>query len=287
MDTIEPSLRRGRARLRISGDVWRGLVLGVLGFITFLPIILLFELSFKSEQMMAESMWLPALPLRVRNYYYAWVFMARPMLNSIVYVIGTLVVSITASVLSAYVLARYSYPGRELLFLAILGLMMIPGVLTLITRFAVVLKLRLNNTYWGVWLPLAAAAQAFQIIVLRTFFESVPEELFEAGRLDGAGEFRMLVYIALPMAKPILTTLIVLLTDSVWNEFIWPVMVMSNPKLYPTVLAILALRDEWYRDADTGAAYAAYAIAAIPMFILFAFSSRAFIRGLTSGAIKM
>lgn len=276
-----------KSRLRVSGDFWRGLILGLLGFVTFVPIILLFELSLKNEQMMAERMWLPSWPLLIDNYPAAWSLMSRPMLNSVVFVIGTVAVAITASTLSAYMFARYSFPGKEFFFMAILGLMMIPGVLTLITRFAVVLQLNLNDSYWGVWLPLAASAQAFEIIVLRTFFESVPEELFEAGRLDGASEFRMLASIALPMAKPILATLVVLLTNNVWNEFIWPVMVLSNPRLYPTVLAILALRDEWYKNFDTGAAYAAYAIASIPMFLLFALSSRAFIRGLTSGAIKM
>ncbi len=101
--------------------------------------------------------------------------------------------------------------------------------------------MNINNTLFGIWLPMAAGAQAFQIIVLRTFFASLPQELFEAGRIDGASELRMLVQIALPLSKPILLTLIVLQVMGVWNEFIWPIMVLSNPDRYPIILGVLRL----------------------------------------------
>ena len=194
-------------------------------------------------------------------------------------------ISIVFSTLTAYALARYPFPGREFFYLAILALLMIPGVLTLITSFVVTVRLHLNNTYFGVWLPMAAGAQAFQIIVLRTFFASLPAELFEAGRIDGAGETSMLLKIALPLSKPLLATLVVLQVTNVWNEYIWPIMVLSRPERYPVVLAILRL-GTLVTERDPGAQYAGYVIAGIPLFVLFAFSSRAFVRGLTSGAIK-
>jgi ABC-type glycerol-3-phosphate transport system permease component len=262
------------------------LVLAILGFLTFVPLIMLLELSFKSQQQMADAMWLPAWPLHVQNYLKAWFAIEHYMINSAVFALGTVVVSIVCSALSAYVLARYDFPGREFFYLAILALLMIPGVLTLITAFVVTVNLGLNNTYWGVWLPLAAGAQAFQIIVLRTFFASLPGELFEAGRIDGASEATMLLKIALPLAKPILSTLIVLQIMSVWNEFIWPIMVLSNPQQYPAILGILQL-ERLVTARDPGAMYAGYVISGIPLLLLFAFTSRSFIRGLTSGAIKM
>ena len=276
-----------RRRFRITSDVGMGIVLGILGFLTFVPVIMLIELSFKSEQQMADSMWLPTWPPRLRNWDRAIRIMGPYMINSFTFTVGTVVVSIGCATTSAYMLARYDFPGKELFFMAILGMMMIPGILTLLTRFIVVVKLKLNNTNWGIWLPLAAGAQGFQIIVLRTFFESIPEEFFEAGRLDGAGEFRMLRAIALPLAKPILTTLVILQCNGVWNAFIWPIMVLSDPRRYPAILGILALRDIFLGAQDPGAEYAGYALAGLPVLILFAFSSRAFIRGLTSGAIKM
>jgi ABC-type glycerol-3-phosphate transport system permease component len=235
---------------------------------------------------MADSMWLPTFPLHISNYINAWFVMSPYVLNSIWFVLGTVTISVLCSALSAYALSRYRFPGREFFYFAILALLMIPGVLTLITRFVTVVDLHLNNTFLGVWLPMAAVAQPFQIIVLRTFFASIPEDFFEAGRLDGASELRMMVEIALPLALPITATLVLLQVLGVWNEYVWPIMIFSRPERYPAMLGVLQLGN-LMRGGNPGDRYAGYVIAGLPMMILFAFSSRAFIRGLTSGAIKM
>jgi len=286
MDAVRSPSRARRSK-GIGSDVGIGILLAILGFLTFVPVLMLIQLSLKSEQQMAEHMWLPTWPMSFHNYAKAWRIMLPYMKNSLFFVLGTVSVSLFFSILSGYAFGRYDFPGKPGLFLGILGLMMIPGILTLLTRFIMVINLKLNNTLWGIWLPMAAGSQAFQIIVLRTFFASLPEELFEAGRLDGANEFRMLVTIAMPLAKPILTTLFVLQCNSVWNEFIWPIMVLRDPDRYPAVLGILRLRDIMYGGRDPGAEFAGYVIAGLPLLILFSFSSRAFIRGMTSGAVKM
>ena len=258
----------------------------ILGFITFIPVLMLLQLSFKDMQQMADSMWLPVFPLHLRNYEKSFWLMVPYMMNSVLFVLGAVTVSITFSTLTAYALARYNFPGKEFFYIAIMALMMIPGVLTLITSFVVVVSLGINNSLLGIWLPMAAGAQAFQIIVLRTFFASLPNELFEAARIDGANELTMLVRIALPLSAPILLTLTVLQVMNVWNEFIWPIMVLSNPDQYPIILGVLRL-SQLITQLDPGATYAGYVIAGIPIFVLFIFTSRSFIRGLTSGAIKM
>lgn len=282
--TVSPPARGRRSPFKFQWGIV--IVLSFLGFLTFLPVIQLLQLSFKDMQQMADAMWLPAWPLHANNYAKAFVLMAPYMFNSVIFVLGAVTVSITFSVLTSYSLARYDFPGREGFYLAILALLMIPGVLTLITSFVVTVSLGLNNTLFGIWLPMAAGAQAFQIIVMRTFFASLPQELFEAARIDGASELRMLLQIALPLSKPILLTLVVLQIMGVWNEFIWPIMVLSNPDRYPVILAILRLTT-LITARDPGAQYAGYVIAGLPIFLLFIFTSRAFIRGLTSGAIKM
>lgn len=281
--TRQFSLKGG---LRVRPDWGIAFVLGSLGFLTFVPIIMLLQLSFKSEQQMADAMWLPTLPLRTINYLKAFNLMGPYIRNSMVFVLGTVTISIACSVLAAFVMARYAFPGREFFYMAVLALMMIPGVLTLYTRFVTTVDLKLNNTNWGVWLPLAAISQPLQIVILRTFFASIPEELFEAARLDGAGEISMLHQIALPLAKPILTTLIVLQINGVWNEFIWPMMVLSQPERWPAILGVWRLRSQFTRS-DLGAQYAGFVLACLPLLVLFSLSSRAFVRGLTSGAIKM
>lgn len=296
MDTVtaRQSVSRTKAaqavsgrRFRIKRDWMIAAILGVLGLLTFVPLLMLLQLSFKNEQQMADAMWLPAWPLQVSNYVKVYRVVGPYMLNSAVFVLGTVTVSTLCSVLTAYALARYPFPGREFFYITILVLLMIPGILTLIPTFVVTIKLKLNNTFPGIWLPLASGAQAFQIIVLRTFFASVPEELFEAGRLDGASESRLLAAIALPLAKPILTTLVVLQCNGVWNEYIWPIMVLSRPEQYPAMLGILQLRNLMMGQHDPGAEYAGYVLVGLPLLILFSLSSRAFVRGVTSGAIKM
>ena len=97
----------------------------------------------------------------------------------------------------------------------------------------------------------------------------------------------MLMSIALPLAKPIMTTLIILQSLGVWNQYVWPMMVFKDPERYPAILGILRLRDIIYGYRDPGAEFAGYVITCLPLLILFIFSSRAFIRGLTSGAVKM
>lgn len=284
--TATRSVRVTRRKLPLRGNWSITVILAILGFITFVPVLMLLQLSFKDMQQMADSMWLPVLPLHLLNYAKSFNLMVPYMMNSVLFVLGTVTVSITFSTLTAYAMARYDFPGREFFYIAVLALLMIPGVLTLITSFVVVVSLGINNSLLGIWLPMAAGAQAFQIIVLRTFFASLPKELFEAARIDGATELRMLVRIALPLSLPIILTLVVLQIMGVWNEFIWPIMVLSNPDRYPIILGILRL-SQLITARDPGATYAGYVIAGLPILVLFAFTSRAFIRGLTSGAIKM
>ena len=285
--TALPTVRHpARRRFRIPRDWFLATVLGILGFITFVPVIMLLLLSFKDEQQMAVAMWVPTLPLHLVNYARAAFYTLPYFGNTATFVVVSAAVSIVCSILTAYALARYPFPGREFLYMAVLALTMIPNVLTLVPSFVLTIRLHLNNTYPGVWLPIAAGGQAFQIIVLRTFFASVPQELFDSARIDGAGEIRILRRIVLPMAKPILSTLIVLDAMSIWNEYIWPMMVLSDPTRYPLMLQILRLVQD-QQQTDPGGMFAAYTLVSLPLFILFAFTSRAFIRGLTSGAVKM
>ena len=291
MNTTESVVLHKSAGRSSSGSLFKEnwfvlLVLIILGFITFIPVLMLLQLSLKDMQQMADSMWLPVFPLHFKNYEKSFWLMVPYIMNSVLFVLGSVTVSITFSTLTSYALARYDFPGKEFFYMAILALLMIPGILTLITSFVVVVSLGINNSLLGIWLPMAAGAQAFQIIVLRTFFASLPNELFEAARIDGANELTMLVRIALPLSTPILLTLTVLQIMNVWNEFIWPIMVLSNPDQYPIILGVLRL-SQLITQLDPGATYAGYVIAGIPIFILFVFSSRSFIRGLTSGAIKM
>jgi len=135
---------------------------------------------------MAVAMWVPTLPVHLVNYARAVYYTLPYFGNTAAFVVVSAAISIVCSILTAYALARYPFPGREFLYMAVLALTMIPNVLTLVPSFVLTIKLNLNNTYLGVWLPIVAGGQAFQIIVLRTFFASVPQELFDSAPLSTA-----------------------------------------------------------------------------------------------------
>jgi ABC-type glycerol-3-phosphate transport system permease component len=262
------------------------LVLLVLLALTFYPVILMIFFSFKSNTQFFTQRYTLSFPLHVQNYAEAWSGqLARYMLNSVIYATVSVILTLIPAGLAAYAFARMRFYGKEVLFYLILGLLMIPGVLTLVPAFVLLLRLDMLSTRWAFWLPYAAGGQAFAIFVLRTFFSALPEELFESARIDGATEIRCLLSIALPLSRSVFGTLALLQTYGIWNDLVWPITVNVNPDLRTIMVGLLQFRG-LYRT-EYGPLYAGYVIASVPLILLFAFTSRLFIRGLTSGAIKM
>lgn len=262
------------------------LILGIMAIITFYPLIFTVFTSFKDNGQFYSTFWGPAFPLHWSNYVDAWRKLDDSIFNTIfVGVVSAFGVTFLGS-LAAYVFARHQFPGRDSLFLAILALLMIPGVLTLIPTFLLVKDMGLLNTYWVLILPYIAGGQAFAIFVLRSFIASQPEEIFESARIDGAGEFTIYARITLPMAKPILGTLAILSLLSTWNDYIWPSVTLRNPELWTISLQLVSFSSQWSSLQQYGPMFAGYVIASIPLFILFVFTMRLFIEGLATGAIK-
>jgi multiple sugar transport system permease protein/raffinose/stachyose/melibiose transport system permease protein len=262
------------------------LFLIVLGIITFYPLVFTLFTSFKDNSQFYSTFWGPALPLHWSNYSDAWRQLYPVLINTIFVGVISAAGTIFLASLSAYVFARHRFPGHDLLFYAIIALLMIPSVLTLIPLFLLVKDLALLNTYWVLILPYIAGGQAFAIFVLRSFIASQPEEIFESARIDGAGEFTIYQRIALPMAKPILGTLAILALLSTWNDYIWPSVTLRNPELWTISLKLVSFSSQWASLQQYGPMFAGYVIASIPLLILFMFTMRLFIEGLASGAIK-
>src|SRR5262249_33245572 len=141
-----------------------------------------------------------------------------------------------------YTFAKFRFPGRNLLFFAILGALMIPIQVILVPEFLITAWLGLLNTPWGVILP--RAAEAFGIFMVRQFMVSIPDELLEAARLDGAGEFRILLPIVLPLSKPVIAVLIIFTFMWRWNDFAWPLVVLTEQPRYTLPLGLNLLRGE-------------------------------------------
>jgi len=265
-------------------DFWLHFIMIVLLFLAFFPFIEMINISFKTNAQFDIAPWTITLPLYPSNYLRAYKSISPYILNSIIVSGITLVGVLFLSAFSGYVFARFSFPGKEILYYLVISLLMIPGVLTLIPLFMLTKGLNLLNTRWALILPWTAGGQVFGIFLLRSFMASIPQELFDSAKIDGAGDFYTFWYIALPLCAPILGTLGIMNFVGTWNEYIWPLTVLSDVKLFTLPIGLLTFQSEYV--VLRGPLFAGYVIASIPLLILFVLASNLFIEGLTSGAIK-
>jgi ABC-type glycerol-3-phosphate transport system permease component len=188
------------------------------------------------------------------------------------------------STITGFLIARYDFPGREIIYYGMIAMMMIPGVLMLIPSFVWVKQLGLIDTYAVMILPYIAGGQVMGIYLLRTFFGQIDNALFEAAQVDGAGVFRQLWHVGVPLAKPILGVVAIMSALGVWNSFMWPLVTTSSEDVM--VLTVGMLRYNTRVGGMYGRMFAGYVVSAIPLGILFSVSTRVFMKGLTSGALK-
>jgi multiple sugar transport system permease protein len=146
-------------------------------------------------------------------------------------------------------------------------------------------QLGLIDTAWALILPWTAGGQVFGIMLCRSYFASLPQELFEVGKLDGANEFQLYSRIALPLSWPILVTLAIMHFMSVYNDFIWPLVTITDPNKQVVGVGLRQFVNQW-GIADIGGQMAGYAVSVIPLLILFTFGMKYYIQGVTSGALK-
>lgn len=253
--------------------------------LAFITVFLMVFLSLQNQAQFYDNLWAIPIPPQWSNYSVAWQDMFQNMINSVVTVaIGTVMV-VSLSAMSGYVFARLEFPLKNFLFMLMLALMMVPGVLTLTPAIKLVQRLHLKNTWWALWLPWVSGGQIMGMYLCRTFIAGQSPALFEAARIDGCTEFKAFYKIAVPLAKPILATLVVMNMISFYGDFIWPLLVIdSNSK------QVISVAVQTYSSStgstDYGAMIAGFAIATVPLLIMFMFSSRLYIEGITSGAVK-
>lgn len=185
--------------------------------------------------------------------------------------------------LGGYAFAKFRFPGRNRLFALTLVTLMIPNILGLIPMYMEMRTFGWLNT----WLPLIVpgAANAFGIFWMRQYIaSSVPDELLDAARIDGAGEFRIYWNMVLPIIKPALGALAIFSFLEKWNEFLWPLLILKEPGNYTLPVALASL--ESIADADLGLVILGATLGVLPLLIVFLFSARHFIAGLTMGAVQ-
>jgi multiple sugar transport system permease protein len=207
----------------------------------------------------------------------------RGFLHSLYITVTSVTLALYFSALAAYGFAKYAFRFRTFLFAFVLATMMIPGQLGIIGFFKFMGTLDLLNTYWPLILP--SIANAFAIFFLRQVCDSsVPDELLEAARLDGASEFAIFHRMVLPLLGPSIAALAIFLFISKWNSFLEPLIIIFNDEKQ-TLPVMVALTKGQFRT-DYGAQYVGVVVSVIPIVVLFALASRRIISGVTVGALK-
>ena len=274
-------LRRvGEGCLRLTKHMFIG---GVLAF-AFLPLYLMVVVSFKTNTQFYASPTTLTPPFHPENWIEAWRQVMPTVANSIFISVSATVLTLCFALLAAYFFARQKMPLSAFFWNAILILMMMPMIANLVPLFRLLKDLNLLNTLAALILVGAASGQVFAIFVLRNFVADIPGDLYEAAEIDGASHFQQLRNVVLPLSGPILGTVGVMQFVAAWNEFVLPLIVMRDHSRLPVMVQLLRMAGEYLKF--WGPLMAGYALASIPIILLFVFSMKLFVRGLTEGAVK-
>jgi ABC-type glycerol-3-phosphate transport system permease component len=274
--------------VRGSATLLKHAVLVVLALASLFPIYFMIATSVKNTMEFANQPWAPPNALQLVNYARALAVVLGPMLNSIV-VVGVSVLAILLfSSMSAYSFAVLRFPGKELLYVLVFVLLLLPSFLTLVPLYLQITKLGLSHSYLALILPYVAGGQALAVFVLRAFFQGVSRELIEAARIDGAGDVRIYRSIMLPLSIPVLIAVGIINVIALWSDLLLPQLVLDQSHETVT-MALVQFQGsaQTFGTPDFGPLMAAYVLSAIPLLLLFGFLMRYYVEGLTSGALKL
>ncbi|MFC7876920.1 carbohydrate ABC transporter permease [Isoptericola sp. NPDC057391] len=216
---------------------------------------------------------------------------ARYFLNSMLIAVGGVVLNLFFGSLAGYAFAKLTFRGRRALFVTLLGSLMVPGIVTMVPSFLVLRAIPfaggnnalgqggvgLLNTYWAIILP--GAAGAFAVFFMRQFFSSIPDELGEAARIDGASEFRIFAQVYLPLAKAGAAVLAILTFQAGWNAFMWPLIVLNVQEMWTVQVGLASFVTDY--ATDYGPLMAGTVITSLPVLLLFVFAQRYIIEGVS------
>jgi ABC-type glycerol-3-phosphate transport system permease component len=274
-------------RTRLGEGLLRGVKHGGIVFVllfALLPMFLMLVVSLKDNQQYYQAPAAIFPPFHWENWAFAWKVIQSSVANSIFVSTLSTVLTMAFALGGAYFFARVAMPCSRLLWNLMLVLMMMPTVANLVPLFRLLTQLNLLNTLTALILVGTSGGLVLAIFVLRNFVEEIPKDLFEAAEIDGASHFRQMAVVVLPLCGPILGTIGVMHFISEWNEFVLPLIVMRDAEMLPVMVQIQRLSGEYVKNF--GPLMAAYALASIPVILLFMFSMRLFVRGMTEGGVK-
>jgi multiple sugar transport system permease protein len=266
--------------------------LGVLAAIWLLPIVwvLVTSLKLTADIVTLPPEWIP-WPMTAEHYHEVLFSssrtarIGRAFVNSLVIAVGTVVLVVATSAMAAYPLARLRFPGRNLVFTLVIGSLMIPNAVILVPQYVLVQRLGWLSTFPGLIVPEAAMTFAFGVFLLRQFFLTMPGELEDAARIDGANAWQVFTRIVLPLSQPVLAALAIFAFRSAWNDFLWPLIAVNRPEMFPLPVALALLRSA-YSAESYGPIMAGAALSALPLLVVFVVANRRIVEGVRLSGLK-
>ncbi len=226
------------------------------------------------------------LPSAVTFEHYRALFtrlnLARDAINSVIIAAAVTLISLFLNSLAGYAFAKLRFAGRDRLFRSLLAALVIPGQLAMLPLFLMLREMGLVNTYWGVIIP--GMASIFGIFLVRQYALSIPDTLLDAARIDGAGEWRIYWSLVVPACRPILVTLAIFTFMGTWNDFLWPLIVLTDSERFTLPVALANLVGEHVQDTELMMAGAVLTV--LPVVVLFVALQRYYLEGIMAGSLK-
>lgn len=274
----------GKNKVTVT-DALRVIILVTAALVALIPIVWLVLGSFKTPtELSARPPLLLPESWGISNYTDALTRFdfTTYLFNSTVVTIAATALTLAINSMAAYALAKYNFRGKNGLFLLTLATIMIPLQVILIPVYQVVASLGMVNTLWGLIIP--AAATPTGVFILRQYMLSIPDELIEAARVDGSGEFRTFIQIVLPMCRPALAVVAILSIMWRWNDFLWPLVVAQSETVYTLPVALARFTAE--ETVPFNLIIAMSVVSILPVIILFLFFQRQIVTGIANTGIK-
>ena len=276
---------QGQARRRLAGHVLLHAILIVGALATLVPLGWMVAASFMTA---GEANSLPPrlLPQHPTLQNYVTMFtrldLLKHFINSAIVTLLATVLSVLVNSLAGYAFAKLPFPGREKLFKSLAAALVVPAQVGMLPLFLLLRQLGLVNTYAGVLVPYLASI--FGIFMIRQYALSVPDDLLDAARVEGANEWAVFRLVALPVIKPILVTLAAFTFLSAWNDFMWPLIILADSDMYTLPVALANLVGEHVQDTELMMAGSVVTI--LPALAVFLVFQRTYVHGIMSGGVK-
>jgi multiple sugar transport system permease protein len=226
------------------------------------------------------------LPRTVTFEHYRDVFtrlkMGRYLANSALIAVAVTAISLVVNSMAGYAFAKLRFRGRDRVFRVLSGGLVIPVQVSMLPLFLLMRELHLINSYWGVIIP--SMASIFAIFLVRQYAVSIPDDLLDAARIDGASEWRIYWAVVLPVIRPILATLAIWTFLTTWNDFMWPLIVLSDESKYTLPVALASLVGEHVQDTEL--MMAGSVLTVLPVLLVFLALQRYYIQGVMAGSVK-